>query len=85
MKTKRILLTSVLSLLAISLIAIPKTLEVNAAISDFFDSTDAAVNYFEDELPKRIVSNFGENAQEEMHVTWQINKESSFLLERKNW
>ena len=75
MKAKRILLTSILSLLTISLVAIPRTLEVDAAVSDFFDTTDAAVNYFKENLPKRIVSNFGENAQEEMHVTWQNNKD----------
>ena len=74
MKIKRTLLTSLLSLLAISLVAIPRVENVDAAISDFFDSTDAAVNYFQDELPKRITSNFGEHAEKEMHVTWQINK-----------
>ena len=56
MKIKRTLLTSLLSLLAISLVAIPRAENVDAAISDFFDSTDAAVNYFQDELPKRITS-----------------------------
>lgn len=74
MKIKKTLLTGLLSLISISLIAIPRVENVNAAISDFFDSTDAAVNYFQDELPKRITSNFGEHAEKEMHVTWQINK-----------
>ena len=74
MKSKKIILSSLLSILAISLVVIPNAMKVDAAISDFFDSTDAAVNYFQDELPKRITSNFGENANSEMHVTWQINK-----------
>ena len=42
---------------------------------DYFDSKDAPVNYFEDTLPKRIVSNFGEDASTQMLTTWQINKE----------
>ena len=41
---------------------------------DYFDSTDAPVNYFEDTLPKRIIANFGEDASSQMLVTWQINK-----------
>lgn len=75
MKNKhKVILFSLISalLLGINVSIIPKK-EIIA--NEFFDSTDAPVNYFEDKLPKRIVSNFGEDASSEMLVTWQINKE----------
>lgn len=73
MKSKSRLL--IFSLIFAVLLGVNVSKPKQVIANDFFDSTEAPVNYFEDNLPKRIISNFGEDASTQMLVTWQINKD----------
>ena len=73
MKLKLIALCSILSLSVLS-VGGSNLFVVDAAASDWFDKIDGPTDYFQDDKPKRIVANVGEDASTQMHVTWQINK-----------
>lgn len=71
-KTKITLCLSLLSLIAI----FPNQKNVHAVT--YFEYADQdPTDFFTDSYPKRIMSNFGENAQSEALISWQVNKEVS--------